>query len=114
MIDARPTNSFKLYPERATDPAGRQFCRCRWARHRSGSAIPAANSATYTTDRLDLVINIPKHLQREELTNDYIIRRTAVDFGIPLITNRQIAERLAQALERIPIDQLRVRAWREY
>jgi len=63
---------------------------------------------------VDLVINIPKHFRREELTNDYIIRRTAVDFGIPLITNRQIAERLAQALERIPIDQLRVRAWGEY
>ena len=64
--------------------------------------------------RLDLVINIPKHFQKEELTNDYIIRRTAVDFGVPLITNRQLAERLTEALERVPIDQLKVRPWREY
>ena len=64
--------------------------------------------------KLDLVINIPKHFQKEELTNDYIIRRTAVDFGVPLITNRQLAERLTEALERIPIDQLKVRSWRQY
>jgi carbamoyl-phosphate synthase large subunit len=64
--------------------------------------------------KVDLVINIPKHFQKEELTNDYIIRRTAADFGIPLITNRQLAERLAEALERVPVDQLRVRSWKEY
>ena len=64
--------------------------------------------------KVDLVINIPKHFQKEELTNDYIIRRTAADFGVPLITNRQLAERLAEALERIPIADLRVRSWRRY
>ena len=64
--------------------------------------------------RLDLVVNIPKDFRREELTNDYIIRRSAVDFGVPLITNRQLAERLSEALERVPIDKLRVRPWREY
>jgi carbamoyl-phosphate synthase large subunit len=64
--------------------------------------------------KIDLVINIPKHFQKEELTNDYMIRRTAVDFGVPLITNRQLAERLTEALENVPIDQLKVRPWREY
>jgi len=43
--------------------------------------------------KLDLVINIPKNYQEEELTNDYMIRREAVDFGIPLITNIQLAQR---------------------
>ena len=64
--------------------------------------------------KVDLVINIPKHFQKEELTNDYIIRRTAADFGVPLITNRQLAERLAEALERVPISELRVRSWSCY
>jgi len=64
--------------------------------------------------KVDLVINIPKHFQKEELTNDYIIRRTAADFGVPLITNRQLAERLAEALERVPIANLNVRSWKEY
>ena len=47
---------------------------------------------------IDLVINIPKNTQEEELTNDYIIRRKAVDFGVNLITNIQIAQRLAESL----------------
>ncbi len=64
--------------------------------------------------KVDLVINIPKHFQKEELTNDYIIRRTAADFAVPLITNRQLAERLAEALDRIPIADLRVRSWSRY
>jgi carbamoyl-phosphate synthase large subunit len=64
--------------------------------------------------RVDLVVNIPKDFRREELTNDYIIRRTAVDFGVPLITNRQLAERLTEALERLSMGDLKVRSWRAY
>jgi len=64
--------------------------------------------------RVDLVINIPKHYQKEELTNDYLIRRAAVDFGIPLVTNLQIAERLSEALVRIPMSELKVRSWASY
>ncbi|MFC2171747.1 carbamoyl-phosphate synthase (glutamine-hydrolyzing) large subunit [Acidobacteriota bacterium] len=64
--------------------------------------------------KVDLVINIPKHFQKEELTNDYIIRRTAVDFGVPLITNLQLAQRLTEALSRIRIEDLKVRSWRKY
>ena len=63
---------------------------------------------------IDLVVNIPKDFRREELTNDYIIRRTAVDFGVPLITNRQLAERLTEALDRVSIEDLKVRSWRTY
>jgi len=33
---------------------------------------------------------------------------------ILVITNRQLAERLAEALERIPIADLRVRSWSRY
>jgi carbamoyl-phosphate synthase large subunit len=73
------------------------------------------NAVDYIKEgKIDLVINIPKHFQKEELTNDYIIRRTAVDFGVPLITNRQLAERLTEALERVPIEELKVRSWRQY
>jgi len=63
---------------------------------------------------VDLVINIPKHFQREELTNDYLIRRTAVDFGIPLVTNLQVALRLTEALSCQPIHDLKVRSWNTY
>lgn len=64
--------------------------------------------------KIDLVINIPKNYQEEELTNDYIIRRTAVDFKIPLITNRQLAMRLAEALVNKDPFQLEAKSWDEY
>jgi carbamoyl-phosphate synthase large subunit len=63
---------------------------------------------------VDLVINIPKDYRKEELTNDYMIRRAAVDFDVPLITNLQLAQRLTEALDRIPIDDLAVHSWRMY
>jgi carbamoyl-phosphate synthase large subunit len=50
------------------------------------------------TRKIDLVINIPKTFQEEELSNDYLIRRRAVDLGIPLITNIQFAQRFVEAL----------------
>ncbi|HYR41911.1 MAG TPA: carbamoyl-phosphate synthase large subunit, partial [Terriglobia bacterium] len=46
--------------------------------------------------KIDLVINIPKTFQEDELTNDYLIRRRAVDLGIPLITNIQFAQRFVE------------------
>ncbi len=64
--------------------------------------------------RFDLVINIPKDYQEEELTNDFLVRRTAVDFGVPLMTNTQSVERLAEALSRIEVKDLKVRRWRDY
>jgi carbamoyl-phosphate synthase large subunit len=66
------------------------------------------------SNKIDLVINIPKNFQEEELTNDYIIRRTAVDYKIPLITNRQLAMRLAEALiNKNPLE-LEVKSWDQY
>ena len=55
---------------------------------------------TLSQRRIDLVINIPKNYREDELTNDYLIRRRAVDFGIPLITNIQLAQRFVEALAR--------------
>ena len=57
---------------------------------------------------------IPKNYQEEELTNDYIIRRQAVDFGIPLITNIQLAQRFVEALSRIHLEDLQIKSWSEY
>jgi carbamoyl-phosphate synthase large subunit len=64
--------------------------------------------------RIDLVINIPKNFQEEELTNDYIIRRLAVDFGIPLITNIQLAQRYVEAISRKQMDDLEIKSWGDY
>ncbi len=64
--------------------------------------------------KVDLVINIPKNASADELTNDYLIRRTAVDFGVPLLTNLQLAQRFAQALCHKSLDSLEVRSWKSH
>jgi carbamoyl-phosphate synthase large subunit len=64
--------------------------------------------------KIDLVINIPKNYQEEELTNDYIIRRTAVDFAIPLFTNVQLARRFVEAVSRKSLADLQIKSWKEY
>ena len=73
------------------------------------------NAATYIREgKIDLVINIPKNFRAEELANDYIIRRAAVDFNVPLITNRQVAQRFAEAFVELTLDDLAITPWRGY
>ena len=64
--------------------------------------------------KIDLVINIPKNLQQDELTNGYLIRRGAVDFKVMLITNRQIALRVMEALNENPKFPLCHKSWDAY
>jgi carbamoyl-phosphate synthase large subunit len=64
--------------------------------------------------KIDLVINIPKNYQEEELTNDYMIRRQAINFGIPLITNIQLAQRFVEAISRKDLSELNIKSWNEY
>jgi carbamoyl-phosphate synthase large subunit len=63
---------------------------------------------------VDLVINIPKNTGEEELVNDYLIRRKAADFGIPLITNIQLAQRFVEAFSRKRLSELQIKSWQEY
>ncbi len=62
----------------------------------------------------DLVINIPKNFQKEELTFGYQIRRKAVDHAIPLITNLQLAKRFVEAVYWKPEADLKIKSWDEY
>ncbi|MBN1464710.1 carbamoyl-phosphate synthase (glutamine-hydrolyzing) large subunit [candidate division KSB1 bacterium] len=64
--------------------------------------------------KIDLVINIPKNYQEEELTNDYMIRRKAVDFAIPLFTNLQLARRFVEAISRKSLKDLQIKSWKEH
>ena len=73
------------------------------------------NTLTYIADgKIDLVINIPKNIQKEELDNDYLIRRKAVDFNIPLITNLQLAKRFAESISSVSLENLAIKSWDEY
>jgi carbamoyl-phosphate synthase large subunit len=57
------------------------------------------NMATAIRDRMvDLVINVPKDNGEIELRNDYLIRRMAIDFEVPLFTNVKVARQFAESL----------------
>ncbi len=73
------------------------------------------NVLEYLAERkIDLVINIPKNYQEEELTNDYIIRRKAVDFDIPLITGLHLARRFVETIVAKSVEDLQIKSWDEY
>ncbi|XCI75310.1 MAG: carbamoyl-phosphate synthase (glutamine-hydrolyzing) large subunit [Flavobacteriales bacterium] len=63
---------------------------------------------------LDLIINIPKNLSKSELDNDYAIRRAAVDFNIPLLTNARLARAFIRAFCQRSLHQLDTAAWDAY
>ncbi len=64
--------------------------------------------------KLDLVINLPTSYQKEALTQGYSIRRRAADFGIPLITNLQLAKRFVEAMDKKDLKDLQIQSWQEY
>ena len=64
--------------------------------------------------KVDLVINIPKNYTRVELTNGYRIRRAAVDFNIPLITNARLATAFARAFCSMTMDDISVKTAEEF
>lgn len=64
--------------------------------------------------QFDLVINIPKNLTERELTNGYKIRRGAIDFNIPLITNARLASAFIKAFCRRSPDDIEIKHWEEF
>ncbi|MGD0340680.1 MAG: carbamoyl-phosphate synthase (glutamine-hydrolyzing) large subunit [Bacteroidales bacterium] len=66
------------------------------------------------TREVDLVVNIPKDLSATELDNDYSIRRSAIDFNVPLITNARLASAFILAFCRIKEDDLAIKSWDAY
>ncbi|MCF8224671.1 MAG: carbamoyl-phosphate synthase (glutamine-hydrolyzing) large subunit [Bacteroidales bacterium] len=64
--------------------------------------------------QIDLVINIPKNLSSHELSNDYTIRRSAVDYNIPLITNARLASAFIIAFCKIDMNDISIKSWGEY
>ena len=62
----------------------------------------------------DMVINIPKNFSDAELTNGYKVRRSAIDFNIPLFTNARLATAFIRAFCTLSIDDIGIKAWDEY
>ncbi len=56
--------------------------------------------------KVDLVVNNPKNFSHKELGNGYHLRRAAVDFNVPLITDARLAAAYIRAFCTIPEDSL--------
>jgi len=64
--------------------------------------------------KVDLIINIPRGQGNDSDTDGYKIRRLAIDYHIPLITNLQIARLFLQCLVELDVSKLEVKARGEY
>lgn len=64
--------------------------------------------------KIDLVINIPKNYTKRELSNGYAIRRNAIDFNIPLITNARVASAFVYGICKYDLKGLSIKSWDEY
>jgi carbamoyl-phosphate synthase large subunit len=64
--------------------------------------------------KIDLVVNIPKNHTNRELKNGYQIRRSSIDYNIPLITNARVASAFLYGICKYSIDDIQVKSWDEY
>jgi carbamoyl-phosphate synthase large subunit len=64
--------------------------------------------------KVDLVINIPKNLSKDELNNDYHIRRTAIDLNVPLITNARLASAFIYSICKKSEADLKIESFSDY
>ena len=63
---------------------------------------------------IDLEINVPKNFTPVELKNGYMLRRAAVDFNIPLITNARLATAFIRAFCGMSKDEIQIKSWDQY
>ncbi|MGZ7064946.1 MAG: carbamoyl-phosphate synthase (glutamine-hydrolyzing) large subunit [Candidatus Aminicenantales bacterium] len=64
--------------------------------------------------KIEFVISIPNPAKRIEFDSDYRLRRLAVDFSIPILTNLQVADLFVHALADHPLESLEAKHWAEY
>jgi carbamoyl-phosphate synthase large subunit len=63
---------------------------------------------------IDLLVNITDEYATKQFDDDYTIRRAAVDFNVPLLTNLQAARLFVQALAHYGVEDLPVLPWDDY
>ncbi|MDR1405738.1 MAG: carbamoyl-phosphate synthase (glutamine-hydrolyzing) large subunit [Prevotellaceae bacterium] len=63
---------------------------------------------------IEFVVNIPKNLSQRELTKGYQVRRAAIDFNVPLITNARLATAFINAFCEIDAEDISIKRWDEY
>ncbi len=87
--------------------------------HKVSEAAVEPNILDYLAQRkIDLVINVPMANKRTRIsdiiTDGYIIRRQAVEFNVPVITNLQLAAALVDVLKQKGKNGNSIRSLNEY
>jgi carbamoyl-phosphate synthase large subunit len=107
-------NGFEIYATRGTHKFLKdneiESVMVRWADEEGDNNVVKLISEK----RFDLVINVPKNMNSRKLANDYAIRRAAIDFNIPLLTNARLASAFITAFCTKTEDDLLIKSWGEY
>jgi len=74
---------------------------------------PGSATGLISDGLVDLVINVPRDYDELGRPDGYLIRRRAIDVGIPLITDRQLARSVVEALRWYKLDTLSLAAWND-
>ena len=95
-----------LWPDeaRAGKPEGTREC--------TQAGTPATDLIRH--HEVDLVVNIPKNLSANELERGYKVRRAAVDFNVPLLTDSRLAAAFIDAFCTLPESALAIKSRDEY
>ena len=85
---------------------------CTAVEKRAGDRLSAI--ALIDQGEVDLVINVPREYDAFGRPDGILIRRAAVDAGVPLITDLQFARAVVEALRRRKLHDLQILAWEDY
>ena len=66
------------------------------------------------SNKIDLIINIPKHESLGKKTNGYYIRRAAIDSSVPLMTNVKNSKLFISTIKNTSIKKAEVYSWQDY
>ena len=64
--------------------------------------------------KFDLIINIPRDNTTREKSNGYKVRRAAIDYNIPLLTNARLAAAFINSFCTLDEKDIQIRSWDEY
>lgn len=115
-------NGYSIYATEGTckylNENGVPALRALWPSEVDASGDSAAQGSSaidlIREHKVKLVVNIPKDFSHGELTNGYKLRRAAIDFNVPLITNTRLATAYIRAFCSLPLSSLKIKSWDEY
>jgi len=64
--------------------------------------------------KIELAISIPDQYNQRVLDDQYTMRRLAIDYSIPLLSNMETARMYTKAIDKKKLEDLEIKAWQDY